>query len=197
MIALYARVSTRDKNQNPETQLIQLRDWAQRQGAEFTEFVDLASGKDLNRPAWKDLTTEWRKGRIDTIAVVRLDRAFRSVTDMHTCFDEWDGRGIRFASITQPVDTGTPTGKLLTTVLGAVAEFERDLTRERVKEGLARAKRDGKKLGRPKARLSAFRASKVLSEKNGDWSKAAESLGVSESTLRRRVRESGGLIVAE
>jgi DNA invertase Pin-like site-specific DNA recombinase len=191
LIALYARVSTRDKNQNPETQLIQLREWAQRQGAEFTEFVDLASGKDLNRPAWKDLTTEWRKGRIDTIAVVRLDRAFRSVTDMHTCFDEWDGRGIRFASITQPVDTGTPTGKLLTTVLGAVAEFERDLTRERVKEGLARARRDGKKLGRPKARLSPERAARVLEENGGDLEKTLEILRVSKATFYRRLKKVG------
>jgi len=191
LIALYARVSTRDKNQNPETQLIQLREWAQRQGAEFTEFVDLARGKDLNRPAWKDLTTEWRKGRIDTIAVVRLDRAFRSVTDMHSCFDEWDGRGIRFASITQPVDTGTPTGKLLTTVLGAVAEFERDLTTERVKEGLARARRDGKKLGRPKTRLSPARAARVLDEHDGDAGQAAKSLGVSKATFYRRLKKVG------
>lgn len=189
--ALYARVSTKDKTQNPETQLIQLRDWAQRQNVDATEYVDLASGKDLNRPAWKQLTEDWRHGRIDTIAVVRLDRAFRSVSDMHNCLSEWDGRGIRFASITQPVDTGTPTGKLLTTVLGAVAEFERDLTTERVKEGLARARKAGKRLGRPKARLSAARAQKVLDEHQGNAEEAAKALGVSKATFYRRLKKVG------
>ncbi len=186
--AIYARVSTRDKGQDPETQLMALRDWADRQNVDVIEYVDLASGKDLNRPEWKRLTDDWRAGRIDTIAVLRLDRAFRSVVDMHNCLSEWEGRGIRFASITQPIDTGTPVGKLLTTMLGAVAEFERDLTRERVIEGIARARRDGKKLGRPRSRLSTNHAYETLKRYGYDYPQAAESLRVSESTLRRRVK---------
>ncbi len=106
--AIYARVSTRDKGQDPETQLVALRDRADRQNVEVTEYVNQASGKNLNRPEWKRLTDNWRAGRIDTIAVLRLDRAFRSVVDMHNCLSEWKGRGIRFASIKQPVDTATP-----------------------------------------------------------------------------------------
>jgi len=191
LIALYARVSTRDKNQNPETQLIQLREWARRQGAEFTEYVDLASGKDLNRPAWKDLTKDWRRGKIDAIAITRIDRAFRSSADMHNVTTELERRGIRFAIITSPIDTGTPSGKMLNSILAAFAEFERDMISARVKEGLARAKRDGKKLGRPKARLSPERAARVLDEHEGDAEQAAKSLGVSKATFYRRLKKVG------
>jgi predicted site-specific integrase-resolvase len=111
--AIYARVSTRDKGQHPETQLIALRDWADRQNVEVTEHVDRASRKILNRPKWKRLTDNWRAGRIDTIAVLRLDLVFRSVVDVHNCLSEWEGRGIRFTSITQPVGTGTPAKNCL------------------------------------------------------------------------------------
>ena len=189
--ALYARVSTRDKEQNPETQLLVLRDWAERQGLETTEYVDYASGKDLNRPAWQALTKDWGKGKIDVVVVLRLDRAFRSIVDMHNCFDEWEGRGIRFASITQPIDTGTATGKLMVNVLAAFAEFEREIASERIREGQARARKEGKKFGRAKIRLSPERAAKIIEKHDGNWSDAAEELSVSESTLRRRVKSLG------
>lgn len=187
MTALYARVSTREHSQNPETQLVALRDWASRQNDEYIEYVDLASGKDLNRPEWKRLTADWRAGQIHTIAVLRLDRAFRSVADMHSCFAEWEGRRIRFTGITQPIDTGTPVGKLLTTMLGAVAEFERDLISERVREGLARVKREGKKLGRPRKvddRRLLDTAKRIRSTRG-----AAIELGISLGTMSRRVRK--------
>jgi len=190
-VALYARVSTKDKEQNPETQLLLLRDWAHRQEFEITEYVDQASGKDLNRPAWQELTKDWRSGKIDVIAVVRIDRAFRSVVDMYTCFDEWEGRSIRFASITQPIDTGTAMGKFITTLLAAVAELEREMIGDRVKEGLQRAVSEGKTLGRPKTRLSQARAVMYLTNHDGDYGSAADELGVSESTLRRRVKKVG------
>ena len=189
--ALYARVSTRDKEQNPETQLLGLRDWAERQGSEITEYVDHASGRDLNRAAWQALTKDWRKGKVDVIVVLRLDRAFRSIVDMHNCFDEWEGRGIRFASITQPIDTATATGKLMVNILAAFAEFEREIASERIREGQARARKEGKKIGRVKIRLSPERAKKVIEKHRGNWSVAAAELSVSESTLRRRVRSLG------
>lgn len=196
-VALYARVSTKDKDQNPETQLLALRDWANRQDLDATQYVDQASGKDLNRPSWQELTQDWRHGKIDVIAVVRIDRAFRSVVDMHSCLAEWEGRGIRFSSITQPIDTGTSMGKFITTLLAAVAELEREMIGERVKEGLRRAVSEGKKLGRPKNRLSANRASMYLADHQGNYESAADDLGVSTSTLRRRINESGGIILAD
>jgi len=184
--ALYARVSTRDKNQAPETQLQPLRDWAARLEYDDREYVDHASGRDLNRPVWKRLEADWRRGQVKVVAVVCLDRAFHSIMDMYQTFAEWEGRGIRFVALTQPVDTGTPVGKLLTTVLGAVAEFESDLTRERVREGLARIRRDGKHVGRPRRRLGRLRAQMAVRE-CGSIRAAARFLGVSESTLRRRL----------
>ena len=201
MIALYARVSTKDQGQELETQLQPLRDWvaAQGRGDElYNTYTDQASGGDLDRPGWQSLTNDWRTGfkpyqngirhKITTVAVLRLDRAFRSVVDMHNVLAELEGRGIRFAAITQPIDTGTPVGKLLITVLGGVAEFERDMISERVKEGLARAKRQGIKLGRKRKPLSPDRAAIYL-EKFGNPAAAAAALGVSRSTLYSRIKE--------
>lgn len=188
--ALYARVSTRDKDQDPETQLLQLREWAARQQLEAIEYVDHASGGDLNRPGWQSMMAAVRKGRVDVVAVVRLDRAFRSVPDLHATLAELEGRGIRFAATTQPIDTGTPVGRLMITVLGAVAEFERDLTRDRVREGLARARRDGKSLGRPRRRISDRRIAEAVEEAGG-IRPASRVLGIPESTLRLRVRRKG------
>jgi len=191
LIALYARVSTKDQGQELETQLQPLRDWvaAQGRGDElYNTYTDQASGGDLDRPGWQSLSNDWRTGIIDTVAVLRLDRAFRSVVDMHNVLAELEGRGIRFAAITQPIDTGTPVGKLLITVLGGVAEFERDMISERVKEGLARAKRQGIKLGRKRKPLSPERAAIYL-EKFGNPAAAAAALGVSRSTLYSRIKE--------
>ena len=189
MIALYARVSTKDQGQELETQLQPLRDWVAAQGRDdFNIYTDQASGADLDRPGWRRLSKDWRTGVIDTVAVLRLDRAFRSVVDMHNVLAELEGRGIRFAAITQPIDTGTPVGKLLITVLGGVAEFERDMISERVKEGLARAKRQGIKLGRKRKPLSPDRAAIYL-EKFCHPSAAAAALCVSRSTLYRRIKE--------
>ena len=216
MIALYARVSTKDQGQELETQLQPLRDWAEIQkqtrinnrkllnggGPRITDgykiYTDQASGADLDRPGWRELFREIRNGitrngpggrdYIDTLAVLRLDRAFRSVVDMHNVLAELEGRGIRFAAITQPIDTGTPVGKLLITVLGGVAEFERDMISERVKEGLARAKRQGIKLGRKRKPLSSDRAAVYLKE-FGNAAAAAAALGVSRSTLYNRIKK--------
>ncbi len=198
MIALYARVSTKDKNQDPQLQLGILRAWAERQGrADYVEYVDYASGKDLNRPSWRRMVETWRTGVVDTVAVVRLDRAFRSIVSMHHTLDELSGRGIRFAAATQDLDTQTPAGKLLLNILASMAEFERDLIIERVNEGIANARKNGVRLGRPKSRLSSYRANRLLQEKMGDYPAAAAAAKVSESTLRRRIRESGGPILNE
>ena len=189
MIALYARVSPKDQGQELETQLQPLRDWVAAQGRDdFNIYTDQASGADLDRPGWRRLSKDWRTGVFDTVAALRLDRAFRSVVAMHNVLAELEGRGIRFAAITQPIDTGTPVGKLLITVLGGVAEFERDMISERVKEGLARAKRQGIKLGRKRKPLSSDRAAVYLKE-FGNAAAAAAALGVSRSTLYSRIKE--------
>ena len=150
-VALYARVSTRDRDQNPETQLYALRQFAEmREWDVVKEYVDHASATDLRgRTAWRELLEQVRKGGIDLVAVLKLDRAFRSAKDTYDTLADFNERKVGFIAITQPIDTTTATGKLLLGVLAAVAEFEKALIVERTKEGLARAKAQGKRLGRP------------------------------------------------
>ncbi len=149
--AVYARVSTRDKEQNPETQLYLLRHYAAQRGWQIVkEYVDQASATDYRgRNAWRELVTHVKKGGLDLVLVTKLDRAFRSAKDTYDNLAFLDQHNVGFIAATQPIDTSTSTGKLLLGVLAAVAEFEKSLIVERTKEGLAGAVAQGKRLGRP------------------------------------------------
>jgi DNA invertase Pin-like site-specific DNA recombinase len=183
--ALYARVSTKDKDQNPEAQLIQLRAWAGRQGYAVVEYVDHASGKDLNRPEWKAMQREWRSGRLDAIAVTKMDRAFRSAIDMHMTTTEWHGRGIRFAITTMELDTATAAGRLMRSMLASFAQFERELISERIKEGMAASPN---KPGRPR-KVGQRRLQEMVLEYGVTG--AAKRLGMAQSSVSERVRKTG------
>ena len=147
--ALYARVSTIDKDQDPETQLVKLRAFAQAKGhTDSVEFVDHASGLDPNRQALKEMLSRARKREFEAIVIVRLDRIMRSTKNLLTMIEDlirWD---VALICVDQPIETNTALGRYMITILGATAEFERELIRERVKDGLERAKREGKRLGR-------------------------------------------------
>ncbi len=184
--ALYARVSTRDKEQDPENQFIVLREWAVRQGFETVEFSDYATGKNLNRPGWQRMMRDVKAGRIDVVAVVRIDRAFRSVPDMRMVLESLEARGVRFASTTQDIDTRTALGKYFITSLGAIAELEGDLISERVKEGLARARKEGKRLGRPR-KVGQRRLEDAV--KRSGVRGAARELGISPAAVSQRVKK--------
>lgn len=151
-VVLYARVSTRDKDQTPDTQLHALREYADAHGWQILrEYVDQASAGDLRgRTAWRQMVTDVRQRPFDLLLVTKLDRAFRSVKETYDTLAFLSDHNSGFVATTQPIDTSTATGKLLLGVLAAVAEFERELIRERVKEGMARAKADGTHVGRPK-----------------------------------------------
>jgi DNA invertase Pin-like site-specific DNA recombinase len=151
-VAFYARVSTTDKGQNVETQLHALRQAAAQRGWTVVgEWCDEASATDLRgRRSWRDLKDKCKRGGVDAIAVLRLDRAFRSVKMMHDDLALLDKYGVKFVSITQDFDTTTPMGKFILTLLALLAELERDMISVRVHEGIDRAKAQGKKLGRPK-----------------------------------------------
>lgn len=192
--ALAARVSTRDKNQDPEIQLAPMREFAAARGwIVIDEYVDLASASDfVRRTAWKRLQEDARRRRVDLIAVWKLDRAFRSAIECLNTLEDWRARGLHFVCVSQPeIDTTTPIGRLLLTVLAAVAEFERDLIRERVNDGLANARRKGVRIGRPPAlerpgfaeRWDQVRAHLIA----GDISKraAAQQLRIGAGTLER------------
>ena len=192
-VALYPRVSTSDKEQDVETQLIPLREYCAAQGLEiYREYVDHASARDLaHRTGWKQLLDDGAKKRFQGVVVFKLDRAFRSVKDMHDTLAAWDALGVQFRSIREQFDTGTAVRRLLLNLLAAVAEFELELIRERVKAGMERARRQGKRIGRPrvtdrrgfKHRFGAIL--ERLSAGNISRRRAARELGIGYATLKR------------
>ncbi len=187
-IALYARCSTAE--QHPDAQLHELRDYARRRGAEAIEYVDRAeSGAKDRRPGLDRLVAAARRRRIDAIACTKLDRLARSVRHLTALAAELEALGVDIVVLDQAIDTGTPTGRLLFHVLGAIAEFERDLCRERTRAGLAAARRRGKQLGRPRA-LDAAAAERArdLRHHGASVREVARALGVSLGTAHAAVR---------
>ncbi len=150
-VALYARVSTRDKDQDPELQLEPMRAYAAARGWEVAEYVDQAAAGDLaHRTAWARLLADAARRRVDLVLVWKLDRAFRSTLHALATLRDLEHHGVGFAALTQPeLDTTSPTGRLVFTILAAVAEMERELIADRVREGMRHAARQGAHIGRP------------------------------------------------
>ena len=149
-IALYARVSTSDKDQNPETQLLALRQWVHDPDATVTEWVDQASALDLaRRTAWRALLDACRKRQVDQVIVWRLDRAFRSVLDAAQTLERLRAWKVDLKSYQEPwLDTSSPFGEAMFHITAAYAQLERSILSERVKAGMARARAQGIRLGR-------------------------------------------------
>jgi DNA invertase Pin-like site-specific DNA recombinase len=149
-VALYARCSTLDKGQDPELQLVPLREYCQRRGFTIAgEYVDNGiSGTKNHRPQLDRLMDAARKRQIDLVVVWKLDRFGRSLKQLVNALEELSSLGIGFISYQDNLDLTTPQGRLMFHIIGAMAEFERELIRERVKAGLENARRKGKRLGR-------------------------------------------------
>jgi DNA invertase Pin-like site-specific DNA recombinase len=148
-VGLYARVSTSE--QETANQLEALRSFAGARGWALTEFVDHGiSGAKERRPAFDALLEAVRKRRVDVVACVKLDRLARSTHHLVTLAKEFQALGVDLVVLDQAIDTTTPSGRLLFHVLAAIAEFERDLIRDRVIAGIRRAKAHGRRLGRPR-----------------------------------------------
>src|SRR5215472_15063781 len=147
--AIYARVSTAD--QHTEPQLHALRTYADARGLEIAaEYVDHGiSGAKDRRPAMDRLLADARRRRFDVLACTKLDRLARSVHHLTSLGRELEALGIDLVVLDQAIDTSTPSGRLLFHVLGSIAEFERDLIRERTSAGMRAAKRRGARIGRP------------------------------------------------
>jgi len=154
-VGIYTRVST--DGQNTEGQEVELREYAKNRGWEVTKaYRDTMSGATTTRPGLSELMTDAKRRRLDLVLVWRFDRFARSVSHLLQALETFKAVGIDFVSLSEQVDTSTPTGKMIFTVLGAVAELERSLIVERVRMGLDNARRKGKRLGRPPLRdLSA------------------------------------------
>jgi DNA invertase Pin-like site-specific DNA recombinase len=160
--ALYARVSTTE--QTPENQLAALRAFATARGWHAVEYVDRGiSGAKERRPALDAMLAAVRSRKLDVVACVKLDRLARSTRHLVTLAGELDALRVDLVALDQAIDTTTPAGRLLFHVLAAIAEFERDLIRDRVMAGLRRARADGRHLGRPRKHyVDATKARELL-----------------------------------
>jgi DNA invertase Pin-like site-specific DNA recombinase len=184
--ALYARVSTANNGQDPEVQLRELREYCQRRGWTVAgEYVDVGiSGTKEKRPHLDRLMADAHRRRFDAVIVWKFDRFARSVSHLLRALEAFNALGVGFVSFSESLDTSTPAGKMVFTVLGAVAELERSLIVERVKAGLRNARAKGKRLGRPRRVLDTPKI-EALRRAGLGWRAIAQKLGVGVGTLYR------------
>jgi len=187
-VALYARVSTADKGQNPELQLRELRARAATSGWEIAgEYVDRGiSGARERRPELDRLMKDANRGAFQAVAVWKLDRFGRSLRHLVNVLAELEGRGIAFISLHDNLDLSTPAGRLMFQIIGAMAEFERTLIAERVRAGLTIARAKGARLGRPRVDVDSARIS-ALRERGWSWRRIAADQKVGVGTVYRLV----------
>jgi len=195
-VGLYARVSTSDKDQNPDTQLLPLREFVHAQGWQTVgEFVDHASATDMRgRTQWQAVLHAAARRKIDLVLVWKLDRAFRSVLHASQTLEQLRQWGVGLRSYTEPwADTTSAQGELVFNLLATFAQFERSLIAERVKAGMARAKKQGKRLGRPRVVNGEWPEVHRLI-RNGTLSQrqAAIRFGVSKTTIHCLLVHNGG-----
>ena len=188
--ALYARVSTKDKGQDPELQLTELREFAAKRGWKVVgEFVDVGvSGSKDSRPQL-DAMMRLAKGRkLDVIACWKLDRFGRSLRHLVDALAELQAVGCAFVSLRDNLDLTTPAGRMMAHVIGAMAEFERELIRERVKAGLAHARSKGRIGGRPRVKRERDKDAKAIRRLRAEgqsYGEIAEELGRSKADVFR------------
>jgi len=163
-VALYARVSTTD--QSTDSQLLDLRRYVSERGWNiFKEYVDEGiSGTKDSRPSLNELMNDAKKRRFDVVLVWRFDRFARSTKHLILALEEFKNLGIDFVSYQENIDTSSPLGSAIFTIISAVAQLERDIIAERVKAGLRRAKENGKKLGRPMLSVDVEKVLQMRSE---------------------------------
>ena len=185
-IGIYARVSTKD--QCCELQTRDLRAYCAARGFDLVrEYVDIGqSGAKDSRPELNKLMDDARKRQFDAIVVWRFDRFARSTKHLLTALEEFRSLGIQFISYQENVDTSTPLGQALFTIVSAVAQLERELIRERVSAGIRNARANGKKLGRPKTSVDRAQVMQ-LREQGQSLQQIATNLGIGYGTVRARL----------
>jgi DNA invertase Pin-like site-specific DNA recombinase len=184
--AIYARVSTINNGQDVTMQTRELREYCERRGWNvIAEFVDIGiSGAKDRRPQLDRLMAEARRRKFDVVVVWKFDRFARSVRHLLRALDEFQALRVDFVSLSEALDTSTPSGRMVFTVLGAVAELERSLIAERVRAGLRNARARGVRLGRPRAagdpdRIAALRRS------GASWRAIARELGLASRNRQK------------
>jgi DNA invertase Pin-like site-specific DNA recombinase len=201
--ALYVRVSTHNRTrgregagdlvftQNPEVQERPLRGLAEQRGWEVVRvYSDRMSGAKEDRPGLRALMQDARRGLFDVVVVWRFDRFARSIEQLVSALAEFRRLGVDFVSAQEALDTGTPMGKAMFTIIGAMAELERNVIRERIVAGLAHARtagtKSGEPIGRPRAVFNRARAAEMRIA-GASWRAIAAELGVGVGTARRAV----------
>jgi DNA invertase Pin-like site-specific DNA recombinase len=201
-IAVYCRVSTGE--QSCDNQLHDLREYCRARGwTDMREFIDTGiSGTKERRPALDRLMAEVKGRRVDVVVVAAFDRFGRSVRHLVETLELFRHLGVEFISLREQIDTGSPLGQAVFTIIAAIAQLERGLIVERVKAGLRRAKAEGRRLGRPRLRIDHRRLESVARQKM-PVRLAARELGISASSYSRLVRahfetspDSGGAVHA-
>ena len=185
--AIYARVSTADKGQDPTMQTREMDEYVSRRGWKvYGTYVDSGvSGMKESRPELNRLMADARQRRFDAVIVYRYDRLSRSLKHLVNTLAEFDALGIQFISIHEGLDTTTPHGKLMFGIFASMAEFERNLIRERVISGIANARAKGKHLGRPDTTSSRAEEARGLRGQGQTFRAIGRALGISDRAVRR------------
>jgi DNA invertase Pin-like site-specific DNA recombinase len=196
-VAIYARVSTTNHGQDVTLQTRELQQFAEARGWHVagTYIDDGVSGAKDSRPDLNRLMADAHKRCFDVVAVWRFDRFARSVSHLLRALETFSALGIAFVSLSEQMDTTTPTGKMVFTVLGAVAELERSLIAERVRAGLRNARAKGTRLGRPRIIVDVSRVLGLRAE-GQTVREIAEALGISRSLVHKTLAIRGSLSAA-
>ena len=185
-VGIYARVSTRHGGQDLDTQLLPLRRYALDRGWKIVgEWQDQESGGKEDRIGLAALMNAARKRQLDAVLVFRFDRFARSTRQLLGAMDELRSLGVDFVSYSENIDTSSPAGQVMFTIISAFAEFERTIIRERVCSGLARARQQGTRLGRPPIRLKLRDQVLALKQQGLPVRQVAQMVGVSSATVSR------------
>ena len=187
--AIYARVSTSNHGQDVGMQTRELREYCERRGFQIAgEYLDEGiSGAKDSRPELNRLMSDAHRRKFDAVVCWKFDRFARSVSHLLRALETFNSLGIAFVSLSEQIDTTTPAGRMIFTVLGAVAELERSLIAERVRAGLRNARAKGKKLGRPRVAVDAAKIARLRAS-GASWPTIARELGLSVGTVYQSAR---------
>lgn len=192
--AIYARVSTTNMGQDPTMQTRELEEFCQHRGWGISgRYVDQGvSGAKDSRPELNRLMADAHSRRFDVIAVWKFDRLARSVSHLLRALETFQALGIEFVSLSEQIDTSTPTGKMVFTILGAVAELERSLIVDRVRAGMRNARAKGKRIGCPPITFLASETREAIArayvQGKGTLRGLATRFGTSVGTVQRCVK---------
>lgn len=187
--AIYARISTSNHGQDVGMQTRELRQFCEARGWQIAgEYLDEGiSGAKDSRPELNRLMADAHKRKFDAVVCWKFDRFARSVSHLLRALETFQSLGIAFVSLSEQIDTTTPTGRMIFTVLGAVAELERSLIAERVRAGLRNARAKGKQLGRPRVVVDGAKVARLRLQ-GRSWPSIAREMGLSVGTVYQSAR---------